>query len=396
MVDGGRVAVVGGSVAGCAAALAAHRGGAEEVTVYERTDGRLADRGVGVAMHDARYAELEAAGFLDAGMPWVQLTHRQWYVRDDAHPSPLGRPLAAMPFAFRTYNWGPLWRELRARVPASVDFRTGTAVKQLRLTTRGVELDGEEYDVAVGADGYRSLVRTAACPDAAPRYAGYLAWRGACPEAGLPDAPRWPADQCAYVVFEGGHVVVYRISDGAGGHRVNWVCYTTPPIGLCVPPDGGRGPAPALADHLARLARHRLPPFFASLLEVTPPAERFVQPLYDFTAPHCATDRLALVGDAATVARPHTGAGAVKALQDAAALQSALTASATWAGALSAYDAERTPAGHTMVELGRTLGRALVQSTPAWHAMSGADLAEWWRTADGGGAFGGRALGRRP
>lgn len=42
---GGSVAVVGGSIAGCAAALAASRGGAERITVLERADARLRDRG---------------------------------------------------------------------------------------------------------------------------------------------------------------------------------------------------------------------------------------------------------------------------------------------------------------------------------------------------------------
>lgn len=41
---GGSVAVVGGSIAGCAAALAASRGGAERITVFERADARLRDR----------------------------------------------------------------------------------------------------------------------------------------------------------------------------------------------------------------------------------------------------------------------------------------------------------------------------------------------------------------
>ncbi|MFI0976815.1 FAD-dependent monooxygenase [Streptomyces sp. NPDC021093] len=394
MIRGSRVAVVGGSIAGCAAALAAHRGGADAVTVYERAGGRLASRGVGVAMHGLRYAELEAAGFMDADMPWIGLTHRTWYVRDDAAPSPLGRPLTEMPFAFRTYNWGPLWRELRARVPESVDFRTGTAVKQLRLTSRGVELDGELYDVAVGADGIRSLVRTAACPDTVPEYAGYLAWRGAYPESELPDAHLWPTDKAAYVVFDGGHIVIYRIPDDAGGHRVNWVFYTMPPPGYTLPAEGQRTLTPELAAHLADITAHRLPPFFTSLIEATPQDERFVQPLYDFTAPHYATDRLALVGDAATVARPHTGAGAVKALQDVTALQSALIAAPTPAEALNAYDTARTPAGRTMVDLGRNLGRALVQATPDWSGMNGPALDTFWQHADGRGAFGGGSLKR--
>lgn len=42
---GGSIAVVGGSIAGCAAALAASRGGAGKITVFERADARLRDRG---------------------------------------------------------------------------------------------------------------------------------------------------------------------------------------------------------------------------------------------------------------------------------------------------------------------------------------------------------------
>ncbi|MCX5203304.1 FAD-dependent monooxygenase [Streptomyces sp. NBC_00237] len=394
MIRGSRVAVVGGSIAGCAAAAAAHRGGAEEVTVYERTAGQLAERGVGLAMHGGRYEELAAAGFMDAAMPSVRMTHRTWYVRDDTAASPLGRSLGVMPFPFLTYSWGSLWRELRARVPESVEFRTGSAVKGLRLTSRGVELDGERYDLVVGADGYRSLVRTIACPDTAPEYSGYLAWRGAYPESDLPDAHLWPADECAYVVFDGGHIVIYRIPDDAGGHHVNWVFYTAPPTGHVPPADGGRTLTTALADRLAEITSHRLPPFFAALIEATPAGDRFVQPLYDVTAPQYATDRLALVGDAATVARPHTGAGAVKALQDATALQSALRNADSPAEAFAAYDALRAPVGRTMVELGRSLGRALVQETPDWSGMGDGELDAFWRRADGSGAFGGRELKR--
>ncbi|CAM5661466.1 2-polyprenyl-6-methoxyphenol hydroxylase [Streptomyces spiroverticillatus] len=394
MIPHARLAVIGSSIAGCAAALAVQRAGAASVTVFERTGGRLAARGVGLAVHGERYKELEAAGFLDAAMPYVPLTHRTWYVKDNSAPSPLGRALSVMPFAFRTYSWGSLWRELRARVPEAVEFRPGVAVKEVRLTSRGAELDGEAFDAVVGADGYRSVVRTAACPGTVPEYSGSLAWRGAYAGAELPDAHLWPVDECAYVVFDGGHIVIYRIPDDAGGHRVNWVFYTTPPAGHTLPPDGQRALTADLAERLTDITRHQLPPFFAALIEATPTEDRFVQPLYDFTAPQYATDRLALVGDAATVARPHTGAGAVKALQDATALQEALRAAPSAAEGFAAYDAQRAPVGRTMVDLGRSLGRALVQETPDWSAMRDGDLEAFWSSADGSGAFGGRELKR--
>lgn len=402
---GGRVAIVGGSVGGCAAALAAHRGGAGEITVYEQAAGRLADRGVGVAVHDGRYAELESAGYLDAGVPWVQVVRRRWYVRDDG-AGPLGREIGVMPFPFRMYTWGPLWQELRRRLPATVEFRTSERVRRVAPVPGGggavveTEHGSDRHDLVVGADGYRSVVRAAAFPDVRPQYAGYLAWRGAFPAARLTDPDRWAAEDGVYVVFPGGHVIIYRIPDGAGGHRVNWVLYATPPPDLELPIDAPTSLPPGqvtecLHTRLAHIAEHLLPPYWGALVRLTTPDELFVQPMYDFTAPRYTAGALALLGDAATVARPHTGAGAVKALQDATALESALTTATAWPDALDAYDNARAAAGHGIVDLGRRLGRALVQQTPDWHSLDQSALEAWWKRADGSGMFGGGRLGHR-
>ncbi|MEV3861639.1 FAD-dependent monooxygenase [Streptomyces sp. NPDC050095] len=403
----GRVAVVGGSVAGCAAALAARRGGADEITVYERAPGPLGDRGAGLAVHNDRYAELAASGFLDAGMPWVQMTRRAWFVRDDrAGSDPLGRRVWQTPFPFRTYNWGPLWRELRGRIPADTEFRTGVEVTRVAARADGtVEVHtasgaAAEHDLVIGADGYRSLVRAAACGPIRPAYAGYAAWRGAFPEERLDDPERWPTDECAYAVFPGGHLIVYRIPDPAtGGTRANWVLYTAPPPGLdrrlrtptSMPPGQVDD---ALRAHLAYVAKELLPPYWGDLVLRTTGDELALQPLYDFTADRYTAPGMLLTGDAATVARPHTGAGAVKALQDARALQSALAGAATLDEALAAYDADRAPVGRTMVDLGRRLGLALVEATPDWAAMDESALREWWQQADSGGLFGGHPTTR--
>ncbi|WP_416973096.1 FAD-dependent monooxygenase [Streptomyces sp. 4F14] len=403
-MQGGRIAVVGGSIAGCAAALALGRAGAEEITVYERASGRMAERGVGVAVHNDRYAELEAAGYIDASVPWARIVHNRFYVRDDtAAHDPRGREVAVMPFPFRTYNWGSLWQDLRRRAPATVDFRTGTAIETVEVTPEGAAVHTagrtEHHDVLIGADGYRSTVRAALYADIRPEYAGYLAWRGAYPVSRLPDADLFPEDEGAYVLFEGGHLVVYRIPDETGGHRVNWVLYATPPPGLdqgmhtptSVPP-GTAGDA--LRDRLAHICAESLPPFWAGLVQETTPAELLLQPIYDFTAPHYAVDRALLVGDAATVARPHTGAGAVKALQDITLLETSLTSATTWSEGLAAYDAGRAPVGQAMVGLGRRLGQALVTGTPNWRTFDQTALETWWKEATGAGGFGGRQLKR--
>ncbi|MFJ5801672.1 FAD-dependent monooxygenase [Streptomyces decoyicus] len=425
-IAGAEVAVVGGSIAGCATALAAHRAGAGRVTIYERTTGRLADRGVGLAVHNARYAELAAAGYLDAAMPWVQLTARRWYVRDGS--APLGRQVGVLPFPFRSYCWGPLWQELRRRLPEDTAFRPGVRVAAVSEAEDGaaLHLDGveggasgegsgeqqhvgagprtERFDLVIGADGYRSVVRDTAFPGVRPGYAGYLAWRGAVPadrltELGLPGLPAdpWAEEDCIYGVFPGGHVIIYRIPDGRGGRRANWVLYTAPPagpdLGLDTPTSLPPGTlTDALYAHLTHVTAELLPPYWGGLMRLTPRHEVFIQPMYDFTAPRYTAGRLLLAGDAATVARPHTGAGAVKALQDAAALEAALHAVQERPDALAAYGAERGETGRTMVELGRRLGRFLVQDTPDWHTLDQAGVEAAWAAADGSGAFGGREL----
>ncbi|ANW17439.1 monooxygenase [Streptomyces clavuligerus] len=395
-----RTAVVGGSIGGLAAALALHRAGYGDITVYERTSGDLAERGVGVAIREDRCAELEAAGYLDPGVPCTPLTRRQWFVRggDD----PLGRVIhTEHGFGFRTYGWGSLWQGLRTALDGRAEFRSGTSVDSVAGSGEGVEVctgaGTDRHGLVIGADGYRSVVREAVAPGLRPAPAGYWAWRGAYPEERLPDAGRWGRSTGVYVVFDGGHLVVYRIPDGGGGERVNWVLYAAPPPG--VDPLGGEpGSLPpgvagaALHAHVTGLAAERLPPFWASLVGATTEAELMVQPLYDITAEPGVTERIALVGDAATVARPHTSAGAVKALQDGLALESALRGADTPAAALREYDAVRTARGRALVGLGRRLGRALVESPQEWAAMDGAGLAAVWERADAAGLFGGEPV----
>ncbi|MEU1309543.1 FAD-dependent monooxygenase [Streptomyces cinnamoneus] len=402
---GGRVAVVGGSVAGCAAALALTRAGAGEVVVYERAAGALHDRGIGLAVHKERYAELEAAGYTDGAMPWVRLTRRTWITAEGGGHA--GRLLGGVPFPFRSYAWGPLWSALRARIPASVAYVQGAVVERVVPAPDGVTLcfagGGEErFDLVVGADGYRSVVRAATRTPGVPGYAGYLAWRGAVPGELLPE-PRsaWPEGEATTVTFPGGHMIAYRIPGPRGeGVSANWVFYATPPSTVALasadptslPP--GRVTA-ELTEHHEGIVERYFPPYWQDVVRATPSSAAAVQPLYDLAVPHYGQGRLVLVGDAASVARPHMGGGAVKALQDVVVLERSLCAADSWADGVRAYDAERSPSGRAVVDLARRLGRAQVEATPDWAAMDQRTVEDWWRRiSDGERGFGGHALER--
>ena len=65
---------------------------------------------------------------------------------------------------------------------------------------------------------------------------------------------------------------------------------------------------------------------------------------------------MALLGDAAFVARPHVGMGVTKAMQDAVALTEALSLHGATRQGLQAYANERGPAALQVVRRGRRLG----------------------------------------
>ena len=426
---GGRVAVVGGSIAGCAAALAASRCGADEVVVYERAGGELQDRGVGLGVNDDRYAELCAAGFMDDGIPWVRLASRRWFASaDDESGSPassgrsgspvgFGRQIAVQPFPFRGYTWGSLWRGLRGRVPDSVRYHTDSPVASVADGPDGavVQLtDGsvERFDVVIGADGYRSVVRAAMFPDAVPQYAGYLLWRGTFPAERLAevahlagDGEAWNGDEAVTIGLAGGrgrpvgHVMTYRIPADGGGENVNWALYATAPEGLDLNPETPKSLPPgtvtkALIDHLHAMIETQLPPYWGAVFRRTEPGRLAVQPIYDLEVSSVVGSRLLLTGDAAAVARPHGGGGAVKALQDAAVLETVWHAASTWDEVLSGYDAERRPVGHAMVAMGRRVGEAQVTDAPDWARYNQERFDAWWQRSLATVALGGLELRR--
>jgi 2-polyprenyl-6-methoxyphenol hydroxylase-like FAD-dependent oxidoreductase len=110
--------------------------------------------------------------------------------------------------------------------------------------------------------------------------------------------------------------------------------------------------------------------------------EPILQPIYDLETPRMAFGRVAILGDAAFVARPHVAAGVAKAADDAAALVAALASDAV-APALQRFEAERLPVGQRIIERARHLGAYLQaiqtaeeRARSARHSIPDAVLAE--------------------
>jgi 2-polyprenyl-6-methoxyphenol hydroxylase-like FAD-dependent oxidoreductase len=104
-------------------------------------------------------------------------------------------------------------------------------------------------------------------------------------------------------------------------------------------------------------ARRLLAPQFAEMLEKT--AQPFLQPIFDLSTPSLHRGPVALLGDAAFVARPHVGMGVTKAMQDALTLADAISLHGATHFALQAYSEQRVKPGQQVLERSRQLGAYL-------------------------------------
>jgi 2-polyprenyl-6-methoxyphenol hydroxylase-like FAD-dependent oxidoreductase len=388
-IRGSRVAVVGGSISGCAVAIALERAGCQ-VTVYERSRGELQSRGFGIGTPIPMRDELRQRGYLPRDYTSVVRTSRWWVVADG---TPTGRLLWKQPAAAASNNWGVLWRSLRGGL-GDVDYREGVSVNSFSGTGAGFTLscsDGrtETCDVLIGADGYRSIVRERLHPLSSPKYAGYVAWRGSYPEARVENRAlieRMDAEAAwTTVVFEKGHGGIHLMPDfdnnlEPGRRRINWLIYSPPPAGADFSDPTSVRPGEVtgiLHAHLMRLLDDYFPAEVARIIRGSTPEEILVQPIYDEVIPSYGGQRMLLAGDAGSITRPHTASGATKALADALALERLATEHASWDEVIAEYSTDRATAARAIVELGRRIGAGQVTACPDWRTMTAGDAEAW-------------------
>ncbi|MFC9993478.1 FAD-dependent monooxygenase [Nocardia sp. NPDC127526] len=378
-----RIGIIGGSIAGCAMAMAARFAGAD-VVVYERSAGRLEERGFGIGMPQPLRATLIAAGYVDPGMPAHPMSERVWITKADGGDE---RVLWRQPSPVMGCNWGLLWQALRDKI-AEGDYRAGITVERIEsdgaapgLVTRDAT---ERFDCVIGADGYRSLARAGIDGRSEPHYAGYGLWRASYPEAALPVPVPELETGFATVVFPNGHAVFYFIPDappprGTGGRRLNWGVYAYPPSTPRSEHGHPPGSAPELATFVKALATQHFPRRWTQLIEATADTEIAMHPVYDLSVSAYTRGRLALAGDAGALARPHTASGAVKAIDDALTFQRALREAPSLPAALADYNESRCAEGNRLTALGRRIGHAQVEETPDWSRMDAPAMADWTR-----------------
>jgi 2-polyprenyl-6-methoxyphenol hydroxylase-like FAD-dependent oxidoreductase len=252
------------------------------------------------------------------------------------------------------------------------------------------------FDVLVGADGYRSLVHSRLSEQTRLVYAGYVAWRGTYPEERLDHRALLDLSDAEgawfFLCYAAGHAIVYVVPGFNGridpGHRqVNWLVYAPPPLGMdfTTPTSVPTGTVSADLHHaFDTVINEAFPVDVQAVYRASSRAEVSIQPIYDRNVDSYVSNRVLVIGDAGAVARPHTGSGTTKALQDALCLERLGGEHNNWDDLLAAYDAERSAAGNALVDLGRRIGRDQVESTPQWPTLTPHDFDAWTRkTLDG-------------
>jgi 2-polyprenyl-6-methoxyphenol hydroxylase-like FAD-dependent oxidoreductase len=367
-----RAIVVGGSLGGLFTANLLLREG-WDVHVYEHSRADLVGRGAGIITHPELFTCLTRIGIAIDESFGVDVPER---IAFDSTGNIVGR--VAIRQCLTT--WGRLYELVKAAFPAErYHFgHTLANVEQSAGIVRARFADGAaaESDLLIGADGIRSAVRRAVLPELRARYAGYVAWRGLADERALSEAthdalfPRF-----AFSLNEREHMVGYPVAGFTRSTREGERCYNFVwyrPVDearalpdLCTDVDGNihdmAVPPPLLRPELVReareSARERLAPQFAEVVERAP--QPFFQAIFDLACPRMTFGRIALLGDAAFVARPHVGMGVTKAAGDAMMLADALRTADNVDSALASYETARAAVGAAVVEHARKLGAYL-------------------------------------
>src|SRR5262249_14545032 len=110
-------------------------------------------------------------------------------------------------------------------------------------------------------------------------------------------------------------------------------------------------------EEMRAAAERLLAPQFREVVRIA--AQPFIQPIYDVAAAKMAFGRVAILGDAAFVARPHVAGGVAKAGEDAAALARSIDECGDVERGVAGFEALRLPVGRRVIERARHLGAYL-------------------------------------
>ncbi len=341
------IAIIGAGVGGLTAAIALKRHGAK-VTVFEQAE-KIAEVGAGIQISTNAIRALTDMGL--SPLDWPHNTpsavHLCDYKKGNVVSTVELNTSPDSPFLqfHRADLIDALWS---AATKAGIDIRCGQMISD---TKPNGQILGQKYDLIVGADGIKSLIRNTHFKSQTPAFTGQVAWRA------IVDADSESTQfQNKTHVFMGPHkhVVVYPLRGGqqvnivAVEERAEWVeegwNHLGDPKQLCTLFKGWAAPVSTLLQ--------KIDAPIAWGLFAHPPLETW------------ANDRIVLLGDSAHPMVPFIAQGACMAIEDAWVLADQLVKKADISQALQAYEAIRKPRATKVQETALKSGRIYHEANP--------------------------------
>jgi salicylate hydroxylase len=339
-----RIAIIGGGIGGLSAAVALHQAGFD-VAVYEQAP-ELTEIGGGINMGPNAVRVLRRLGLGPAldrdGIRPLGTHQRRWQdgrTLQKAPLNPLCEELYGAPHM--TLHRADLLAAIASGLPAErirLGHRlAGFADHGDRVEARFDNGERIAVDVLVGADGIHSTVRAGLFGEAAPEFAGCVAYRGLVPVERIADLGLELGNQSW--VGPGGHFVHYFVSRGRLLNFVGWTEHD----------------AWNREDWTDRATIERALAAFAGwhkqIRRIIAAADTcFIWALFDRDPlPRWSVGRVTLLGDACHPMYPFMGQGAAQAIEDGATLAACLRAAVgpdgdgEPAAALKRYEELRLP-----------------------------------------------------
>ena len=366
---GHRAVVIGGSIGGLTAALLLRKLGFD-VDVYERTPTDLDGRGGGIVLQPdtlrwfVECSEQHPENVSTATHFVQYLSSENEVVYREAAP-------------WRYTSWGTFYRALLADF-GTERYHLGEYASGFDQDADGVEVryaSGriERAELVVFADGITSASRRRISPDSELEYSGYVGWRGTVPEREVSPATfELLRDSISYSFGLHTHINVYPIPSPSGGLSVgerllNYVWYRNVAEGYELDElmTDKRGFVAGVSLHPGQVQDRFVDEMRSAASNVLAPAaaevvlrteQPYLQAVYDVGVQQMATGRVALIGDAASAARPHAAAGTAKAAANAWALHDALADSSDIAEALAKWEPGQLELGQRLLRRVKEMG----------------------------------------
>lgn len=341
-LNGRQIRIVGGGVAGLAAARALARRGAT-VSLMEQAP-EITEVGAGIQISPNGLRVIEALGLGEA-LRNASLTANAVTLRDGKSGHAVLRlDLAKLPVGYKLIH--------RARLIKILEAGAREAGAEITLGASGAPGGPGDAVLEIGADGWRSAYRTALNGREIPFFTGQVAWRALIPDEAPPEVEVF--------MGPGRHLVSYPLPDGlrnivAVEERSAWAeegwTHEDDPAALRAAFSGFGGP---VSDWLARVEQVHLWGLFRH-----PVAARW------------QNGEMAILGDAAHPTLPFLAQGANLALEDAYVLAACLDA-VPQAAALARYQALRRDRSVRVVDAATANARNYHLRPPLSHAAHAA------------------------